>query len=105
MLCPLVKPDELYAFSYNPKMPKENREVGWKLIDISMDYQRMGIPNDYWEITDANKDYEVFQPLAVNVLNVLMFCSENLRRGLLKGSLCKQAGHVVKPPGLYHFKL
>ncbi|XP_051486213.1 myotubularin-related protein 8 isoform X2 [Apus apus] len=54
-----VKPEELYAFSYNPKMSKEKREIGWKLIDLKLDYQRMGIPNDYWEITDVNKDYEV----------------------------------------------
>ncbi|KAH0630920.1 hypothetical protein JD844_004278 [Phrynosoma platyrhinos] len=54
-----VKPEELYAFSYNPKMPKDNREAGWNLIDVKVDYQRMGIPNDYWEITDFNKDYEV----------------------------------------------
>ncbi|XP_015716109.1 myotubularin-related protein 8 isoform X2 [Coturnix japonica] len=54
-----VKPEELYAFSYNPKMSKDNREIGWKLIDLKVDYQRMGIPNDYWEITDLNKDYEV----------------------------------------------
>ncbi|POI36091.1 hypothetical protein CIB84_000154 [Bambusicola thoracicus] len=53
-----VKPEELYAFSYNPKMSKDNREIGWKLIDLKVDYQRMGIPNDYWEITDLNKDYE-----------------------------------------------
>ncbi|KAM9269675.1 phosphatidylinositol-3,5-bisphosphate 3-phosphatase MTMR8 isoform 1-T1 [Cariama cristata] len=53
-----VKPEELYAFSYNPKMSKENREIGWKLIDLKVDYQRMGIPNGYWEITDLNKDYE-----------------------------------------------
>ncbi|XP_039587180.1 myotubularin-related protein 8 isoform X1 [Passer montanus] len=54
-----VKPEELYAFSYNPKMSKESREMGWKLIDLKLDYQRMGIPNDWWEITDINKDYEV----------------------------------------------
>ncbi|XP_053931679.1 myotubularin-related protein 8 isoform X1 [Cuculus canorus] len=54
-----VKAEELYAFSYNPKTSKENREIGWKLIDLKVDYQRMGIPNDYWEITDVNKDYEV----------------------------------------------
>uniref|UniRef100_A0A8C3NI48 Uncharacterized protein n=1 Tax=Geospiza parvula TaxID=87175 RepID=A0A8C3NI48_GEOPR len=54
-----VKPEELYAFSYNPKMSKESREMGWKLIDLKLDYQRMGIPNDCWEITDINKDYEV----------------------------------------------
>lgn len=33
--------------------------MGWKLIDLRLDYQRMGIPNDSWEITDLNKDYEV----------------------------------------------
>nr|XP_026654811.1 myotubularin-related protein 8-like [Zonotrichia albicollis] len=54
-----VKPEELYAFSYNPKMSRESREMGWKLIDLKLDYQRMGIPNDCWEITDINKDYEV----------------------------------------------
>ncbi|KAL2304529.1 hypothetical protein Nmel_013283 [Mimus melanotis] len=54
-----VKPEELYAFSYNPKMSKESREMGWKLIDLRLDYQRMGIPNTSWEITDINKDYEV----------------------------------------------
>uniref|UniRef100_A0A674HBW3 Myotubularin related protein 8 n=1 Tax=Taeniopygia guttata TaxID=59729 RepID=A0A674HBW3_TAEGU len=64
-----VKPEELYAFSYNPKMSKESREMGWKLIDLKLDYQRMGIPNDSWEITDINKDYEAAlcrcsQPLA-----------------------------------------
>ncbi|KAF4800186.1 Myotubularin-related protein 8 [Turdus rufiventris] len=64
-----VKPEELYAFSYNPKMSKESREMGWKLIDLRLDYQRMGIPNDSWEITDLNKDYEAAlcrcsQPLA-----------------------------------------
>lgn len=57
-----MKPEELYAFSYNPKMPADNREIGWKLVDVRVDYQRMGIPNDYWEVTDANQDYEVTSP-------------------------------------------
>ncbi|NXX98810.1 MTMR8 protein, partial [Centropus bengalensis] len=54
-----VKAEELYAFSYNPKTSKESRELGWKVIDVKVDYQRMGIPNGHWEITDVNKDYEV----------------------------------------------
>lgn len=57
-----MKPEELYAFSYNPKMPPDNREMGWKLVDVQVDYQRMGIPNDYWEVSNANKDYEVNCP-------------------------------------------
>ncbi|XP_074063480.1 phosphatidylinositol-3,5-bisphosphate 3-phosphatase MTMR8 isoform X2 [Macrotis lagotis] len=54
-----VVPEELYAFSYNPKSSKDDREVGWKIIDLKSDYMRMGVPNDYWEITDVNKNYEI----------------------------------------------
>ncbi|XP_036596270.1 myotubularin-related protein 8 [Trichosurus vulpecula] len=54
-----VRPEELYAFSYNPKSSKDDREIGWKMIDLKSDYKRMGVPNDYWQITDANKNYEV----------------------------------------------
>lgn len=35
------------------------RESGWKLIDQRSDFGRMGIPNRYWTITDANRNYEV----------------------------------------------
>ncbi|XP_044538828.1 myotubularin-related protein 8 [Gracilinanus agilis] len=54
-----VRPEELYAFAYNPKSSKDDREIGWKMIDLKSDYKRMGIPNEYWEITDANKNFEV----------------------------------------------
>uniref|UniRef100_Q96EF0-2 Isoform 2 of Phosphatidylinositol-3,5-bisphosphate 3-phosphatase MTMR8 n=1 Tax=Homo sapiens TaxID=9606 RepID=Q96EF0-2 len=47
-------PEDLYAFSYNPKSSKEMRESGWKLIDPISDFGRMGIPNRNWTITDAN---------------------------------------------------
>ncbi|XP_073920202.1 phosphatidylinositol-3,5-bisphosphate 3-phosphatase MTMR8 isoform X6 [Castor canadensis] len=51
--------EDLYAFSYNPKSSKETRENGWKLIDPISDFGRMGIPNRYWTITDANRNYEI----------------------------------------------
>ncbi|XP_032254112.1 myotubularin-related protein 8 [Phoca vitulina] len=51
--------EDLYAFSYNPKSSKKMRENGWKLIDPISDFGRMGIPNRYWTITDANRNYEV----------------------------------------------
>ncbi|XP_030066098.1 phosphatidylinositol-3,5-bisphosphate 3-phosphatase MTMR8 [Microcaecilia unicolor] len=54
-----VKHEELYAFSYNPKLHEEDREIGWKMIDLRVDFHRMGIPNEYWDISDINKDYEV----------------------------------------------
>ncbi|XP_058906969.1 myotubularin-related protein 8 isoform X1 [Kogia breviceps] len=51
--------EDLYAFSYNPKSSKEMRENGWKLIDPISDFGRMGLPNRYWTITDANRNYEI----------------------------------------------
>ncbi|XP_053058363.1 myotubularin-related protein 8 isoform X2 [Acinonyx jubatus] len=52
-------PEDLCAFSYNPKSSKEMKENGWKLIDPISDFGRMGIPNRYWIITEANRNYEV----------------------------------------------
>ncbi|XP_040323133.1 phosphatidylinositol-3,5-bisphosphate 3-phosphatase MTMR8 [Herpailurus yagouaroundi] len=54
-------PEDLYAFSYNPKSSKEMKENGWKLIDPISDFGRMGIPNRYWIITEANRNYEKLQ--------------------------------------------
>ncbi|XP_078496234.1 phosphatidylinositol-3,5-bisphosphate 3-phosphatase MTMR8 isoform X2 [Lissotriton helveticus] len=61
--------EDLYAFSYNPKFCPEEKEAGWKLIDVKEDFSRMGIPNEHWQITDVNKGYEAAvcrcsQPLA-----------------------------------------
>lgn len=54
-----VKYEELYCFSFNPKLNKEEREKGWKLVDLNEEYNRMGIPNSYWQISDVNRDYGV----------------------------------------------
>ncbi|KAK6480243.1 myotubularin-related protein 8-like [Huso huso] len=54
-----AKPEELYAFVYNPKQNEADRGVSWSTIDLKVDYQRMGLPNDYWEITDLNKSYGI----------------------------------------------
>ncbi|XP_007953134.2 myotubularin-related protein 7 [Orycteropus afer afer] len=54
-----VKYEELYCFSFNPKLDKEEREQGWLLIDLSEEYKRMGLPNNYWQLSDVNRDYRV----------------------------------------------
>ncbi|XP_066236331.1 myotubularin-related protein 7 isoform X1 [Saccopteryx leptura] len=54
-----VKYEELYCFSFNPKLDKEEREQGWTLIDLSEEYRRMGLPNDHWQLSDVNRDYHV----------------------------------------------
>uniref|UniRef100_H0VJA1 Myotubularin related protein 7 n=1 Tax=Cavia porcellus TaxID=10141 RepID=H0VJA1_CAVPO len=54
-----VKYEELYCFSFNPKLDKEEREQGWMLIDLSEEYKRMGLPDNYWQLSDVNRDYRV----------------------------------------------
>ncbi|XP_005412270.1 PREDICTED: myotubularin-related protein 7 isoform X2 [Chinchilla lanigera] len=54
-----VKYEELYCFSFNPKLDKEEREQGWLLIDLSEEYKRMGLPNSFWQLSDVNRDYRV----------------------------------------------
>ncbi|XP_054246146.1 myotubularin-related protein 6 isoform X4 [Indicator indicator] len=54
-----AKYEELYAFSYNPKQNESEQVKGWQLIDLSEEYKRMGVPNDYWQLSDANRDYKI----------------------------------------------
>ncbi|XP_039205331.1 myotubularin-related protein 7 isoform X2 [Crotalus tigris] len=54
-----VKYEELYCFSFNPKLNKEEREQGWNLTNLMEEYNRMGIPNNYWQISDVNRGYWV----------------------------------------------
>lgn len=53
------KLEELYAFLYNPNQTEEARRVGWTAVDLSADFRRMGLPNNLWDSTDLNKDYEM----------------------------------------------
>lgn len=54
-----AKYEDLYAFSYNPKQNDSERLNGWQLIDLSEEYERMGVPNANWQLSDANREYKV----------------------------------------------
>ncbi|CAI9178712.1 unnamed protein product [Rangifer tarandus platyrhynchus] len=54
-----AKYEDLYAFSYNPKQNDAERLQGWELIDLAEEYQRMGVPNSNWQLSDANRDYKI----------------------------------------------
>ncbi|MGH0153740.1 UNVERIFIED_CONTAM: hypothetical protein FKN15_061212, partial [Acipenser sinensis] len=53
------KYEELYCFSFNPNLDKEDREQAWNFIDLKAEYNRMGVPNQLWHITHVNRDYGV----------------------------------------------
>ncbi|KAM5181843.1 phosphatidylinositol-3,5-bisphosphate 3-phosphatase MTMR6 [Mantella aurantiaca] len=54
-----VRYDDVYAFSYNPKQNEKERILGWQCINLKEEYQRMGVPNSYWQLSDVNRDYKV----------------------------------------------
>uniref|UniRef100_A0A6Q2YD01 Myotubularin phosphatase domain-containing protein n=1 Tax=Esox lucius TaxID=8010 RepID=A0A6Q2YD01_ESOLU len=54
-----AKLEDLFAFLYNPKQDEDDRRNGWGFIDSAMDFKRMGLPNEFWELTDLNKNYEL----------------------------------------------
>ncbi|XP_028657886.1 myotubularin-related protein 7b [Erpetoichthys calabaricus] len=53
------KYEELYCFSFNPKIDKEQREQAWNFLDLKAEYNRMGVPNSLWQLTTVNRDYGV----------------------------------------------
>lgn len=72
-----MKYEELYCFSFNPKLDKEEREQGWLLVDLSEEYRRMGLPDSYWQLSDVNRDYRVSGAILVEYKHLLLmklFC-------------------------------
>lgn len=68
----LAKYEELYAFSYNPKQNESEQVKGWQLIDLAEEYKRMGVPNAYWQLSDANRDYKVSVMETRSALNLFL---------------------------------
>uniref|UniRef100_A0AAR2ILG6 Myotubularin phosphatase domain-containing protein n=1 Tax=Pygocentrus nattereri TaxID=42514 RepID=A0AAR2ILG6_PYGNA len=58
----LSRPDrygELFCFSFQPNVDKEEREKAWGFLDLHAEFSRMGIPSNLWHITPANHEYRV----------------------------------------------
>ncbi|XP_065576033.1 myotubularin-related protein 8-like isoform X3 [Artemia franciscana] len=58
-LCQPVHIEGLYCFHYTPSRSLIRRSLGWYQFDIQAEYQRFGVPNQYWSLTNLNKDYEL----------------------------------------------
>ena len=51
--------DDLHCFNSTSNAENIPQSAGWNFFDLQSEYQRMGVPNDHWALTTANKDYEV----------------------------------------------
>ena len=50
---------ELYAFQYRPASSTVKQRSGWMLYEAEVEFKRMGVPNDHWQATKLNHNYEV----------------------------------------------
>lgn len=50
--------ESLYCFQYNSNTDDIPKSKGWD-FNLKSEYERLGVPNDYWSLTLLNKDYEV----------------------------------------------
>uniref|UniRef100_UPI00358DFFDC myotubularin-related protein 7-like isoform X2 n=1 Tax=Myxine glutinosa TaxID=7769 RepID=UPI00358DFFDC len=61
--------EDLYAFSYKAKASSAERQDGWNLINLRVEFGRIGMPSKHWQLTNINKNYQAAicrssQPLA-----------------------------------------
>ena len=55
----LVHIEDLYCFHYTASMEDIAKSTGWNFFDLETEFQRMGLPNANWNLTNLNKDYQV----------------------------------------------
>jgi hypothetical protein len=51
--------EDLYCFHYTSSLEEIPRTAGWTFFDLETEFQRMGVPNANWAMTNLNKDYQV----------------------------------------------
>ena len=51
--------EDLYCFHYTSSLDDIPRSAGWSFFDLETEFQRMGVPNANWTLTNLNTDYQV----------------------------------------------
>jgi myotubularin-related protein 6/7/8 len=54
-----VKISALYCFNYNPRNEELTKSSGWELFKLENEFKRMRVPNEYWQLTNINENYEL----------------------------------------------
>lgn len=55
----LAQIEDLYCFTYKPLVDDFPKTAGWNYFDLQSEFQRMGVPNEQWNLMSLNKFYEV----------------------------------------------
>lgn len=51
--------EDLYCFHYTSTLEDIPRAAGWNSFDLETEFQRMGVPNANWTMTNLNKNYQL----------------------------------------------
>lgn len=57
--------EELYCFSYKPNIDGDKRWQEWDFLDVTADYNRMGLPDSLWKLSPVNRHYKVSELTSV----------------------------------------
>lgn len=54
-----VNIQDLYCFTYTVSVSDTSKSRGWDCFNLLVEYQRMGVPNEHWSLTELNREYKV----------------------------------------------
>lgn len=54
-----VNIQSLYCFQYTSSSEDLVKSAGWDFFKLENEYRRMKVPNDEWQLTSMNKNYEL----------------------------------------------
>ncbi|KAL3266604.1 hypothetical protein HHI36_010768 [Cryptolaemus montrouzieri] len=50
---------DLYCFTYTLNACDSSKTKGWDCFNLLAEYQRMGVPNENWSLTELNREYQL----------------------------------------------
>lgn len=51
--------EDLYCFTYTVSVSDSSKSRGWDCFNLLAEYQRMGVPNEHWSLTELNREYKL----------------------------------------------
>ncbi|XP_060532058.1 myotubularin-related protein 6 [Cylas formicarius] len=99
-LSQLTNYEALYCFTYNSPIDDIPKRIGWKFFDLQGAYQRMGVPNEQWALTDLNMEYELCDTYPKH----LYIPASATKSTLLGSSRFRSKGRLPVLAYLYHNK-
>lgn len=85
-----VQIEDLFCFKYKSRTDDIPKTAGWSYFDLQSEFQRMGVPNDQWQLMSLNLNmkHEVTSALCVFLCWKYTWCE--LMGQLIRVSTCAE---------------